>query len=486
MTPQEAEVALATDIAGFTHDPLGYAKYAFEWGKGVLKDAPGPRTWQCDVLDDIGRHLRDPATRHMPCRVAVASGHGIGKSALISMVTKWGLDTCEDTRVVITANTEKQLVNKTWPEITKWAQLALTRDWFTPTATAVYSNEAGHDKAWRADAVTWSKENTEAFAGLHNQGKRIIVIFDEASAIEDKVWEVTEGALTDENTEIIWIAFGNPTRASGRFRECFRKFKALWKTRQIDSRTVEGTNKAQLAEWAETYKEDSDWYKVRVRGLFPNLSMRQFIGEDDIDAAYGRHLRPEQYQHAPKILACDPAWEGDDTLEIGIRQGLYWRHLLTIPKNDNDGHVASILARFEDEHEADAVFIDKGYGTGIYSFGQTMGRDWMLVDFGAAAPDTGYKNMRAWIWGQMRDWLKAGGAIPDDPQMRDELLAPETVPRPDGVIQLESKKDMKKRGVASPNKADALAITFAYPVNKKGARRAATPQETGSLYDPYA
>lgn len=125
---------------------------------------------------------------------------------------------------------------------------------------------SSHDKRWRADAIPWSEHNTEAFAGLHNERKRIIVVFDEASNIADLVWEVAEGALTDEDTEIIWVAFGNPTRNTGRFRECFRKYKHRWKCAQIDSRTVEGTNKQQLQKWVDDYGEDSDFVKVRVRG----------------------------------------------------------------------------------------------------------------------------------------------------------------------------------------------------------------------------
>ena len=131
------------------------------------------------------------------------------------------------------------------------------------------ARDKDHAKTWRADFVPWSEHNTEAFAGLHNKGKRIVLIFDEASAIADKVWEVAEGALTDEGTEIIWIAFGNPTRNVGRFRECFRRFKHPVEGRQIDSRTVEGTNKEQIAKWAADYGEDSDFFKVRVRGMFP-------------------------------------------------------------------------------------------------------------------------------------------------------------------------------------------------------------------------
>jgi hypothetical protein len=94
-----------------------------------------------------------------------------------------------------------------------------------------------------------------------------------------------------------------------------------------------------------------------------------------VDVAFGRTLRPEQYNFAPVILTCDPAWEGDDELVIGKRQGLLFTVLRTLPKNDNDVWVANELARLEDEHQADAVFIDGGYGTGIVSAGRTMGRD---------------------------------------------------------------------------------------------------------------
>lgn len=466
-----AESELIGDIAGFTHDPHGHALFAYPWGKPgtELVGHKGPRAWQADIMGAIGEHLSNPETRFMPCLVAVASGHGIGKSALISMLVNWGMDTCEDCKVVITANTEPQLRTKTWPEISKWRRLSITKHWFKVTATAI-AQGGSHEKSWRADAVTWSKENTEAFAGLHNAGKRIIVIFDEGSGIDDKVWEVTEGALTDEGTEIIWVAFGNPTRNSGRFRECFRKFKHRWITRQIDSRTVEGTNKAQIQKWVDDYGEDSDFVKVRVRGIFPSMSAKQYISEADVDGAYGKHLRTNEYDWAPKILTLDPAWEGDDDLVIGLRQGLSFRILHTQPKNDNDVQVANLLARLEDEHQADAVFIDGGYGTGIVSVGRTLGRDWQLVWFGEKSIDPGCVNKRAEMWQSVKKWLKEGGAIPADAVLRDELIGPETVPRLDGKLQIEPKDAMKRRGLPSPNKADALALSFAYPVVAKKPR----------------
>lgn len=465
----DAELELINDIAEFSADPLGFAEYAFPWGEeGELEDMQGPRKWQADILSTIGEHLQNPEKRFQPLLLAVASGHGIGKTALISMICNWGMSTCVDCKVVITANTEPQLRTKTMPEVSKWFRLAINAHWFKPTATSIATVDKSHEKSWRLDAVTWSENNTEAFAGLHNKKKRIILIFDEASAISDKVWEVAEGALTDEETEIIWIAFGNPTRNTGRFKECFAKHKHRWVRRQIDSRSVEGTNKEQIQKWVDDYGEDSDFVKIRVRGLFPSASMKQFIPLEDVDAAFNRELKPEQYNFAPKIITVDPAWEGDDELVIGMRQGLHFQIMRAIPKNDNDWQIATMIAELEDKEKADAVFIDAGYGTGIASAGKTMGRNkWQLVWFAEKSNDPGCINKRSEMWKLAKEWLRQGGSIPQDAQLHQELISPETVPRADGKIQLESKKDMKARGLPSPNRADALVLSFAYPVTRR-------------------
>ena len=207
------------EVLKYRHDPLGYVLAMFPWGvKGTaLEKHQGPRQWQADTLREIGEHLKDPATRHRPLLLARASGHGIGKSALVGMICEWALSTCANTRAVVTANTEKQLLTKTMPEIGKWFKLAFNCAWWRPTAMGVFSQDPQAEKSWRLDATSWSENNTEAFAGLHNQGSRILMVMDEASAIADKVWEVGEGVLTDEDTEIIWLVFGNPTRNTGRF-----------------------------------------------------------------------------------------------------------------------------------------------------------------------------------------------------------------------------------------------------------------------------
>lgn len=463
--PNDAIVELA---ASCRFDPGKWARVAWDWGVVELADYDGPRDWQDDIFRVIAAHLANPATRFQPLQISVASGHGIGKSASMGMISNWAMSCWEDAKLVTTANTEGQLRTKTAPEIGKWFRMSITAKWFDIQTMSIKSRDNTRSDSWRQDFIPWSEHNTEAFAGLHNKGKIIVLMFDEASKIHDKVWEVAEGALTDENTVIIWIVYGNPTRNSGRFRECFRRFRHRWIGRQIDSRTVPGTNKTFLQRLVDDHGEDSDIVKVRVRGQFPSQSAMQFIGADDVDAARARHLRKEQYSFAPVIIGVDPAWTGDDKLEIMLRQGLYSKSLATLERNDNDVQVANLIARLEDEHNADAVFVDAGYGTGIVSAGQVMGRSWRLIWFSGKPIDTGYLNKRAEMWGTGKQWLKAGGVIDGaDEELYQDLIGPETVPRLDGKIQLESKENMKERGLPSPNKGDALMLTFAEPVAKR-------------------
>lgn len=486
--PNDQIIELA---ASCRFNPDRWSRIAWDWGHGSLADYDGPREWQTDINRIIRDHLSDPATRHQPLQISVASGHGIGKSAEMGMLSNWAMSCWDDARIVTTANTEGQLRTKTAPEIGKWFRMSLTGHWFDVQAMSIKSRDPQHGDSWRQDFIPWSEHNTEAFAGLHNKGKIILLLFDEASKIHDKVWEVAEGALTDENTVIIWVVFGNPTRNSGRFRECFRRYKHRWVNRQIDSRTVPGTNKTYLQRLVDDHGEDSDLVKVRVRGQFPSQSAMQFISEADVDAARSRYLRKDQYSFAPVIIGVDPAWTGDDSLEIVLRQGLYSKSLATLARNDNDVQVANLIARLEDEYQADAVFVDAGYGTGIVSAGQVLGRSWRLIWFSGKPVDTGYLNQRAFMWGQMKRWLKAGGAIdPKDQSLYDDLIGPETVPRLDGKIQLEGKEDMKDRGLPSPNKGDALALTFAEPVAKRirvtGAGGTHNHHTVENDYDPLA
>lgn len=475
----DIEQQLVEDFYSFRFDPLGAVLYAFEWGEGELKDAKGPRKWQYEQLASLRDHLQNPATRYAPYLEAISSGHGIGKSADVSFIIHWALSCWEDARIVVTANTGDQLATKTVPEAKKWFRRAINAHWFNVRSEFIKIQDEKHKDTWRADFVTWSIERTEAFAGLHNEGKIIVLIFDEASAIPDKIWEVAEGAMTDENTVIIWLAFGNPTKNTGRFRECFGKFAHRWQHRQIDSRTVEGTNKAQLEAWIQDYGEDSDFCRVRIRGEFPRSGSSQFIPSDSV--AIARKARYDVPASLPRIGSVDVARFGDDQSIIGDRQGRQAR----IWKKFRGLDVVQLSDRcieYIDGQHPDAFVVDgDGIGAGVYDYLKHRGYDrkTLLVEFhGAGTPqDYGkYFNRRAEIWGEMRDWIIAGSQIPDDPELDADLTSIEYGYSQKGQIQLEKKEDMKKRGLGSPDCGDAIAMTFAVKVAPKKVQNTPPPK----------
>lgn len=460
------------DIGALRDDPLAYVMYAFPWDVPgtALAGEGGPQPWQRDILEQVGQGLM---SAQEAVRVAVASGHGIGKSALVSWLVLWALSTVRDTRGIVTANTEGQLRTKTWPELAKWFNLCINRHWFTYSATSIASTLPGHDKTWRVDAITWSENNTEAIAGLHNKGRRAFAIFDEASAIPDPVWETIEGALTDARTDLFWCVFGNPTRNAGRFRECFAggRFAHRWNPLQVDSRSVEMTNKAQIDEWVRDYGEDSDFIRVRVRGVFPRAGALQFIDGERVDAARRRELVTDD--EAPLVMGVDIARQGGDQTVIRFRRGLDARSIPAVKFRLPDlMQVASRVLEQVELYRPAAIFVDAtGIGWGVVDRLAQLGCEGLVaVDFGGKADrgDGGdakalYANKRSEMWGFLKDWCRAG-CLPDDPDLAADLTGVEYGYDAANALRLERKQDMRRRGLASPDDGDALALTFAYPV----------------------
>lgn len=478
-----------TDLAGLSGDPYRFVLYSFPWGEPgtELERSTGPEAWQTELLCSIRDGLLTPNEAILQ---ATASGHGIGKSACVSWIILWSISTYEDTRGVVTANTETQLKTKTWAELGKWYRLFIGRDLFKLTATAIFSADANHERTWRIDMVPWSERNTEAFAGLHNKGRRVVLIFDEASNIPDVIWETAEGALTDSDTQILWCVYGNPTRNTGRFKDCFGS-KSRWIKRQVDSRTVSITNKAQFAKWIQDYGEDSDFVRVRVKGTFPRAGSMQFISTELVDQAIQRDV--SVHLHDPLIIGVDVARFGDDASVIAIRKGRDCRSFAARKFRSIDTMtLAGKVAEAFHELRADAVFVDGGgVGGGVVDRLRQLRVPVWDIQFGAKAdmPDSDeperYANKRAEIWGALRRALR-GLALPDDKELRDQLISVEYGYNQRDEIQLERKSDMKKRGLDSPDYGDALALTFAYPVmSSAGAGGAHQVELVESEYDPF-
>lgn len=470
---RDVEQELREDIATFAHDPIGFVYFAFPWGEPntELANETGPRDWQVDQLEIIAGKLT-AGDIDGAIRIATSSGHGIGKSALVAWIILWALSTAAQTKVVITANTGDQLRTKTWPEVAKWFNLLICRHWFIFEATSIRAR-GGESKTWRCDAATWSETNTAAFAGLHNKGRRIVLLFDEASQIADKVWEVAEGAMTDEDTEILWLVFGNPTETTGRFRECFAggRFSHRWHPRQIDSRDVPGTNKAEIDKWIKDYGEDSDFVRVRVKGQFPRGGSMQFIDSETV--ANARQREAVCHLSQGLVMGVDVARFGDDQQVIVSRRGLDARTVPTLKFRGLDLVTFSgKIAEHATTYGAQAVYVDEGgMGAGVVDMVRKMLRGVLVlgVNFGGKVDgffdgeDVRVADKAAEMWASMRFWLRTG-AIEDDPELSAELTGRQYGFDTHSAIRLESKSDMKKRGLSSPDVADALALTFAYPV----------------------
>ena len=501
MNPELDEVI--ADLAGFTSDPLGFVMYAFPWGEAgtELADEQGPDEWQIRVLTHVQNELAKGAEFNAAVqsaiRIARASGHGIGKSALVAWIILWAISTFEDCRGVVTANTEKQLSTKTRAELAKWHRLFIGREMFHLSATALFSADKSHEMTWRIDFIPWSENNPEAFAGLHNYGKRVIVIFDEASTIADVIWETVEGAMTDADTQILWFVFGNPTRNTGRFRECFTRFANRWNTEQIDARLVRRANHVQHQEWIDDYGEDSDFVRVRVRGIFPRAGSLQFIPSDSVDQAAKRDAHAHLFDAL--VIGVDVARFGDDASVIYIRKGRDGRtHPPQLFRGLDTMSLAGKVSEVYNAYRADAVFVDGGgVGGGVVDRLRQLHVPCFDIQFGAKADcipsedeTDKFANKRAEMWGHMRKALKSGLAIPDDEQLKQELVAVEYGFNQRDEIQLERKSDLKKRlpNLGSPDIADALALTFAYPVtahrsaNRIGADHEPTIEHE---YDPF-
>jgi hypothetical protein len=483
------------ELAEFVHDPLGFVMVAYPWGEGELQGEAGPRTHQRRFLRELGEHLQNPATRHKPFRKAVSSGHGIGKTAEIAWVTHWALSTFEDTKVILMAGTGDQLKTKTQPEVAKWFRLGANADLFEVHVQSIKVKEAGHEETWRADFTTWSQENPQASAGAHNKGKRLVIIYEEAAGIPDIIWNTQVGALTDADTEIIWIAISQATRSEGYFYEAAHgEQRARWRAEVIDSREVEGTNIEEINAEVAIYGEDSDHVRVRYRGLFPVAGNGKFIDLQLVQNAQYRDV--VLFNDDPLIAGVDLSWGGSDDTVIRFRRGLDARSIPPIKiKGEFTGNpsvvrekLADVLRMTFDGQLVQMMFLDNsGVGgnagailAGLKNLG--LGDRVMGVNFGdQAIRNQFYVLRRDEMWGAMKDFLRDGGCIDTDKELAADLQKPILIPDTEQRIKLEPKDLMKKRlskagmDSSSPDDADALALTFALPVATVKPIRATTP-----------
>lgn len=488
------EQALMTEMWDpiISDNPYNFVMFAFPWGKPgtPLEHQKGPRKWQAKWLRRIAEKIKDnqdaKATKAIidMLRVAVASGRGPGKSALLAWLVLWMMSCRLGSTTVVTANNEQQLKSRTWAEVGKWHTLAINSHWFekmamnlkpAPWFEDLLKTQLKIDTGYYyAQAQLWSEETPDAFAGIHNH-LGVFVIFDEASGIPAAIWNVSEGFFTEPIPDRYWFCFSNPRRNTGAFFECFHKNRDFWETQNLDSRTVEGTDIRVFEQIIKQHGADSDTARIEVYGQFPKQGDKQFISREAIDNAAAREVTPDR--GAALIMGCDIARYGDDECVVRFRQG---RDARTIPpvrwKSMDTVYSARKIAELIDKFRPDAVAIDGGgVGGGVIDFLKATNYKVFDIQFGAKAEDDRWANKRTEMWANMRDAL-GDLAIDNEQRLMDDLAGPiYGFQGTSDKILLEPKEKMKSRGLHSPDDADALALTFAVKVARNDQRTSRNP-----------
>jgi len=453
------ESQLQDQCVAYADDPLRFMKWVFDWGRGELKDSQGPDVWQAEVLNEIGAYCKQIAAGENPgpLQLAVASGHGIGKSALVAWIIQWFMSTRDHPQIVVTSNTETQLLTKTWRTLSRWHKQMINAHWFDWTATKFSLKASPED--WYAAAVAWSENNPDAFAGTHD--KNVLVIFDEASNIHDVIWEKIDGAMSTKGA--MWICFGNPTRNIGRFYECFHKYKKWWRTKQIDSRTALHADKVWVEKFIEQFGLESDRTKIQILGQFPETATRQLISTAAVEKCQKHEA--EGWEYLPKVIGVDVARFGDNSSTICIRQGRKVFPIEVLPKQDlmaTAHYVAEVIRR----ERPVQVFVDgSGIGAGVVDRLRQLNFSITDVNGGNQSLNPRFLNKRAEMWYETKEFIEGLCELPPDDKLKEELTCVSYDFTDKGRIRLDRKSDIMDDYGFSPDRADALAMTFAYPIS---------------------
>ena len=431
-------------------DPLIQAiEFYYDHPIEFVEDIIGvsPTTEQRRVLETL------PTAHH----IAVKSGHGIGKTALEAWVILWFMATRPDAKIPCTAPTAHQLDDILWPEVRLWLDRSTISKAFEWTMTRLAMR--GSEKTWFA--VPRSSNTPENMQGFH--GSEIMFVIDEASGVDQEIMEVIEGALTNDGAKLMML--GNPTKTSGTFFDAFHKDRDLYQTFTFNAEESELVSQEYCDRIAKKYGRESDVYRVRVLGQFPKGEPDAFISLTEVEGAIGRELVPD----GKWFIGVDPARYGDDESVIYYRRGYQVFDPLTfhgINTSRLTGEIARLVKTIIpelDEKEFVSIRVDDtGVGGGVTDQLQEITDLPIVIDpvnFGGAG-DEDYADYTGVMWGAIKEILPEL-SLPDDDVLVSQLTTRKYRVQPDGKIKLERKDDMRKRGLPSPDRADALALSFA-------------------------
>jgi phage terminase large subunit len=404
--------------------------------------------WQKRLLNDIAHGKR---------RISVKAGHGVGKTFDLAVAAIHFMFTRHPQRTVITAPTASQLFDALFAEIRIWVNELPP---VLRAAIEVFSDrielKAAPDANYMS-ARTSSADKPEAMAGVHSAN--VLLIADEASGIPESVFEAAVGSMSGENATTVLL--GNPTRNSGMFFKTHHQLKENWETYTVSCLDCKRVDRDFIKQIADTYGENSNQYRVRVLGEFAVREDDALIPAELVDAAMVREIVTDPRE--PLVYGLDVARFGDDRCALAKRRGSVlieikkWTHADLMETTGRVAHEAAL------DHPAEILVDSIGLGSGVADRLRELGfnvRDVNVSESSAMNPQAA--RLRDELWLSLKEWLAARACkIPKDDDLKAELCGPTYTFQSNGKIKVEGKQDLKRRGLRSPDMADALCLTFA-------------------------
>jgi phage terminase large subunit len=420
-------------------------------------------------------------------RLAMKACKGPGKTTVLAWLAWNFLLTRPHPKIAATSITADNLADGLWTEMAKWqGKSPLLKDQFAWTKTRIFAKQ--YPETWWMSARTWPKaadanQQADTLAGLH--ADYLLFIIDEAGGIPDAVMAAAEAGLASGIEGHILIA-GNPTHLEGPLYRASTSERHLWEVVEITADPDDPMRTPRVSiQWAreqiDKYGIENPWVLVNVFGRFPPSSLNSLLGPDEVRDAMNRKVSEGAYQHAARIIGVDVARQGDDRTAIAFRQGLMTLPFIKLRVPDGYQVAGRVGLEF-DNWDADATFVDGtgGYGAGVIDALKSMRRRAIEVQFAGSPINPGFVNKRAEIWWEMAQWVKGGGQLPDDPELVAELTTPTYFFKGDR-IQIEDKDQIKERLGRSPDLADSLALTFAFPVAPRSVTKGEARYQRGRM-----
>jgi hypothetical protein len=411
-----------------------------------------PDEWQKDFLNAVASGER---------KISIRSGHGVGKSTTASWAMLWFLLTRYPVKVVVTAPTSAQLYDALFAELKRWVkELPPTIQDLLDVKQERIELKASSTEAF-ISARTSRAEQPEALQGVHSEN--VMLVADEASGVPEAVFEAAAGSMSGHNA--LTILLGNPVRSSGFFFETHNRLKDEWWTKRVSCEDSARVSQEYIDDMKSRYGEESNAYRIRVLGEFPRSDDDTIIPMELLESA--KHRDTRAYEDAPIVWGLDVARFGSDSSVLCKRQSNVvhtlerWRNL------DLMQLTGAVVAQYEacDHKSRPAeILVDSiGLGAGVVDrlIELKLPARGINVSESPAMGGT-YLNLRAELWHKAKAWLeKRDCKIPNNEDLIGELATVRYTFTSNGKIKIESKDDIRKRGLKSPDMADAFVLTFA-------------------------